>query len=261
MSAPRIDLGFEYPTYNVTVERETQAEKLDCCGINPHTFGDYVDVTHLAAETILAGRRGGASINGSVHVTQVFDLREPIKLGEELELSGAVTGVEPAARGKMVTCRFELKRPDGTVPLVLERSSLQADPERMDGSPRASSTRAQSMPQLTLLSTHQLEPDKVARYSIEAENLIHSEPEVAKQFGFKAPIAGGLMAVRFMLAELHTKGVVGQLRMSVRFRRPMFWDDELKLHETGSAPRQFVMLRSSDGKMVNDAVIDHVGYQ
>ncbi|MEM7403930.1 MAG: hypothetical protein AAF458_01495 [Pseudomonadota bacterium] len=260
MSAARIDLGFEYPTYTVCIDRETQAEKLDCCGIDPATFGDHVDVTHLAMETILAGRRGGASINGSVHVSQVFDLRDPIRLGEELELSGAVTGAEPAARGKMVTCSFQLKRPDGSVPLVLERSSLQADPDRMDGTPRARS-KPQELPALTLLSTHQLEPEKVARYSNEAENLIHSEPEVARQFGFKAPIAGGLMAVRYMLAELHSKGVVNELRMSVRFRRPMFWDDELKLNETAGSPRQFVMLRSSDGKMVNDATIDHVGYQ
>ena len=40
------------------------------------------------------------------------------------------TNREAAARGDMITSRFELTRPDGTVPLELERTSLRLDPER-----------------------------------------------------------------------------------------------------------------------------------
>jgi len=207
----------------------------------------------------MAAKHGGLSINGSVHVSQYFEQRAPIRIGERLTLSGVVSAIEPAARGDMVTSRFELARADASVPLVLERTSLRADPARMGTRP---STRPapEATPTLELISEHQLLPDKVARYSNEADNLIHSDPEVARQFGFKAPIAGGLMAVRYMMAHLWRKGVVSQLRMSVQFRRPMFWDDLLGLHQQTGNPQHLVMLRSADAKVANYAHIDEIAY-
>jgi acyl dehydratase len=257
----RLDLDFEYPTYDVCVSRAEQADKLRCCDLDVATFGDYVDITHLATETIMAARHGGVSINGSVHVAQEFDQREPIRLGETLSLSGSVTAIEPGARGEFITCRFEMSRPDGSVPLVLERLSLRADPTKQSGAAVSKPRRSDSnraTPRLALLSRHQLEPDKVAQFSIEAENLIHSDPEVARQFGFDKPIAGGLMSVRYMMAHLWRQGPLATLRMSVRFRRPMFWDDELQLHAAGEDRQQLVMLRGADGKVVNEATVHDV---
>ena len=43
-----------------------------------------------------------------------------------------------------------------------------------------------------------LNPKKVADFSSEAGNLIHSDPKVAKQHGFRAPIAAGLSGTSFL---------------------------------------------------------------
>jgi acyl dehydratase len=262
MTFLKLDEHFKYPEYEVCVDAKEQATKLSCCNIAPDVYGDYADVTHFAVETILAAKRGGASINGSVHVSQDFEVRAPVKLGETLTLRGEVTSVEPVPKGDMVACRFEFVRPNGDVPLVLGRTSLRADPSRMHA-PKNTQRRAKTSPEpsnLQLASSHQLEPEKVARYSDEADNLIHSDPAVAKQFGFEKPIAGGLMAVRYMMSHLWRNGPVASLNMSVRFMRPMFWDDELKLHVSEAPAQQLVMLRGRDGKAANQAVVREVTY-
>lgn len=259
MSTQKLDLDFQYPTYDLTVSSTQQTEKLACCDIDPSVFGEYVDVTHFAVETIMAAKHAGLSINGSVHVSQLIVQHEPVRLGETLTLSGVVSAVEAVAKGDMVTSKFDFKRADGSVPLEFERTSLRADPTRMT-THRKNATAAHQQPGLELISQHQLVPAKVARYSNEADNLIHSDVGVARQFGFKAPIAGGLMAVRYMMAYLWRAGVVEQLRMSVSFRRPMFWDDLLLLHRAVEQPKHLVMLRSSDQKIANDARVEQLSY-
>ncbi len=256
MSTKALALDFVYPTYDVTVSREAQADKLACCDVDPTVFGDYVDITHFAVETIMAAKHGGASINGSVHVSQEFEQFAPIRLGETLRLSGRVCAVEGQARGDMITSAFELSRPDGEVPLKLARTSLRADPSRMR-SPAAASGQSQGElgEDWQRVATHQLVPENVARYSSEAQNLIHSDPDVARQFGFRAPIAGGLMAARMMMAYLWRDGPVHTLRMSVRFKRPMFWDDQLHLFDVAGAGERLVMVRASDDKVVNEVTL------
>ena len=263
MTARALTLDFVYPTYDVTVTPEAQAEKLACCDVDPGVFGDYVDITHFAVETIMAAKHGGASINGSVHVSQEFEQFAPVRLGETLTLSGRVTALERNARGAMITSAFEFSRASGEVPLRLSRTSLKADPTLMRQPADAPAISTVSAAELgsdwVAVASHQLLPENVARYSIEAENLIHLDPTVAAQFGFRAPIAGGLMAARMMMAYLWRDGPVQSLRMSVNFRRPMFWDEQLRLFDVGGAGARLKMVRASDNKVVNEATIEHCG--
>ncbi len=251
--------GFIFPSLQTVVTEAAQREKLACCQVDPAVFGNRADITAFAMESIMATKRAGVSINGSVHVGQYFDLREPIDLGEQLTLQGKVTKVEPEPRGHLITSTFELERNDGTVPLVLERTSLRISAQSETKGPLG--RRQASEPDhgdMRLEAKKQLEPDKVAQYSIEAENLIHSDPAVARQFGFKAPIAGGLMAVRMMMESLVQGGPIETLKMSVRFKRPMFWDEMLEIysypHEGEDRPGRYAICRP-DGKVVNDAVV------
>ena len=261
MSGKPLDLDFDYPVFDVRVDPEFQNRKLACCDIGPETFGDYVDITHYAMETILAAKKGGASINGSVHVTQYFEQRAPIKLGESVTLKGAVTRVEAVPKGSLVTSRFEALRPNGEVPLILERTSLRVDASKANASSSTQKPPPAPAPVLTELNRLALQPEKVADYSAEGDNLIHSDPEVAQQFGFRAPIAAGLMAVRFMMAHLWRQGPVETLKMSIRFRRPMFWDEELVLNGAGDNHQDLFVIRSSDGKVANEAHVESITYK
>ena len=74
-----------------------------------------------------------------------------------------------------------------------------------------------------------LVPDQIADYSSEAGNLIHSDPVGAKDQGFWAPIAAGLMGIHFYREALERAYRPKSFDLEVWFRRPMFWDDTLTL--------------------------------
>ena len=261
----RFTAGMTFPDLPCTITRAQQEKKLACCGLDPALHGERIDITQLAYTAILAVRNAGFSINGMVHMTQAFDLREPLLLGEPLVCRGIVTSVTPERRGQIEESRFDFVRPDGSIPLSTRRSSLRLDPSigaerKPDG---AAALRPPENPTagLDLIARHQLVPDKVAAYSDEAENLIHSDPETARRFGFRAPIAAGLMAVHFMMAALCRPVPPDQLRMSVRFRRPMFWDELLEVWGREDAGKVAALsVINPDGKVANDCVVDAVAY-
>lgn len=256
--------GLVYPEWDFQVTAETQAKKLACCDIDPAIYGDHVDVTHFVLATVLSAKRIGLPVNGRVHMTQRLIQSEPILLGETLAVRGEDIKVEPDRRGHIVTSRFDFVRPDGSIPLRAERSSLvldatlaeKAQPSAAKPKPAADPTEG-----LTKIGEKQLVPDKVAAYSDEAENLIHSDPETARRFGFRAPIAAGLMAIRFMIEALSKDTMPQQLDLQIRFRRPMFWDEKLDLwgRHDDAGKLTYIAIVNQDGKLANDGVVNHVG--
>ncbi len=257
--------GLVYPDWDFQVTAETQAKKLACCDIDPTIYSDRVDITHYALATVLAAKRTGLPVNGRVHMTQRFMQSEPIMLGETLTVRGEDIKVEPDRRGNIVTSRFEFARPNGSIPLRAERSSLvldatlaeKAQPPTAKPKPAADPTQG-----LTMIGEKQLVPEKVAAYSDEAENLIHSDPETARRFGFRAPIAAGLMAIRFMIEALSKEAVPQELDLQIRFRRPMFWDEKLDLwgRHDDAGKLAYIAVVNQDGKLANDGIVNHVGW-
>jgi acyl dehydratase len=273
--APAFRPGLKFPEWDCVITRGQQAEKLACCGLDPALHGDRVDITQLAYAAVLSALRAGLSINGRVHMSQQFDLRAPVLLGEPLRVRGEVVAVTPERRGAVEESRFDFVRPDGSIPLSTRRASLVLDPKvgaaRKEGAPRpAEDPRAGAVP----IARHQLAPEKVAAYSIEADNLIHSDPETARRFGFRAPIAAGLMAVHFMMAALcrpaagydrppssKDRGPPTSLRMTVRFRRPMFWDETLEVwQKKGTEPYIALAVVNDEGKATSDCAVDAIAY-
>ena len=265
---PTFKPGLQFPPLRYSVTRAQQAEKLAYCGLDPALHGDQVDITQLAYAAILTVREAGISINGRVHMTQYFDLREPVMLGEPLIIKGKVVAVTPERRGQIEESQFDFLRPDGSIPLSTRRTSLVLDPKvgaaRKEGGSAPRQAPDDPRAGMTLLARHTLVPEKVAAYSAEAENLIHSDPETARRFGFRAPVAAGLMAVHFMLAALRQPGPIARLKATVRFRRPMFWDDALEVWGRRTAaddgPITALAVINGDGKAASECAIDAVGY-
>ncbi len=262
MSDPNFLPGFEYPRWEIAVEPEQQAEKLTCCDIDPSIYHGRVDATHFAGEAMMATKRAGGSINGGVHAVEVFSLTAPIALQEPIEIRGRIESQEPHPRGSYSTTRFAFFRPDGSCPLSVTRGSLMLDPTAEAVHAKRESRATPAAPILDLQSEHLLVPEKVARYSVEAENLIHSDPAVAREFGYRAPIAGGLLGVRLMMAHLAQRGAIEALEIRVRFRRPIFWDDRLRLFASADLEQSEARLelRRDDDKVATDAVISNVKF-
>ncbi len=262
--APVFRPGLKFPEWDRVVTAAEQAEKLGCCGIDPAIHGDHVDITLFAYAAVLSARRAGISVNGRVHMSQSFDLRRPVRLGEPLHVQGVVETVTPERRGAIEESRFDFIAADGSIPLSTRRRSLVLDPKI--GAERKSGGGTPPAPEdpragLSLVARHTLVPEKTAAYTIEADNLIHSDPETARRFGFRAPVAAGLMAIHFMLAALCRPKPPETLRMTVRFRRPMFWDDRLEVwaRQGGGAISALAVI-NAEGKVTSDCRIDEIGY-
>lgn len=249
-SDPPPPVGFEFAPKDVEVTRERQKRKLECCGVDSDIWGDVADPSFFAFYTIMAQRWSGRSINGNVHMTQVYDLKAGLPLDAPLRMTGAVSRIDPHPRGSVVYADFAFAAKDGSTPMQARRSSLNPGPGDADA-PRL------SLPPIDVSAMEQiyevtLEPERVASFSDEASNLIHSDPATAERFGFRAPIAGGLMASHIMLGALVAEagsGPITRLNAEIAFLRPMFWDERLRLFASPSSdgePRQLTLLGDDD---------------
>jgi len=254
-------VGFKFTPRDLDVSRERQRRKLACCDIDASLWGDVADPSFFALYTIMAQRWSGRSINGNVHMSQIYRLDAGLPLDEPLAMTGEVVRIDPHPRGQVVWANFAFTDASGATPLRADRSSLNPGP----GDPNA---KRRDMPPVDIAEMAQiheiaLEPEKVAEFSDEAENLIHSDPETAQRFGFRAPIAGGLMASHITLGALVKEAGLGPitgLDAEIAFMRPMFWDERLRLFATPKdAPGQRKLaLVGDDGKPKNLFFVDRI---
>ena len=255
---PEIVPGYEYPAQDIVIERAKQTRKLDCCGIDPDLYGDTVDVVMLGLPTLQAMMAAGISILGGVHLTQRFRQIAPIRFDEPVVLCGRVLSRTPAPRGSILESAFTYARHDGTVLVEAVRSGII--PDNNTGPAPAGPNPDESLDEFETIMQRTLEPAKVAAYSDEAGNLIHSDPEVARQHGFRAPIAAGLMGLHYYREALEKRHHCKAFDLEVRFRRPMFWDDTLTLVARETDGRIGAMrLLGSDGKPTSLATVHLVG--
>lgn len=256
-------VGFAFPVRDVDVSTERQRRRLACCRIDADIWENAADPTFFAFYTIMAQRWTGRSINGNVHMSQVYRLNAGLPLDTPMTMSGEVRRIDPHPRGNVVYADFAFKAPDGSTPLLANRSSLNpgvGDPE----APRRTMTPV-PMERMAPIHEMQMEPDLVASFSDEGSNLIHSDPETAKKFGFRAPIAGGLMGSHIMLGGLileASAGPVTQLDAEISFLRPMFWDDRLRLFATprGDAGPRHLALVGDDDKIRCRGSVDRIAF-
>ncbi|MSO75287.1 MAG: hypothetical protein EXQ87_00015 [Alphaproteobacteria bacterium] len=260
--------GFVYPEWETVVSQARQARKHRCCDIAADLYGGQADIAFFGMDSILATRHAGLPVNGSVHVRQVFRLKDPIRIDEPLTVRGEVAKVEPAKRGHVVWSSFQFVRPDGSAPLISDRAGLRVDPEAAARANQVGDGRQAIEPDpragLRLLFEKQLSPEKVASFSDEAGNLIHSDPAVARQFGFRAPIAAGLMGVHFVLEALARQGgPPAELDMEMRFLRPMFWDDLLAIYgrDGPAGTLEEITIVNGAGKATGRATVTHVRFE
>jgi hypothetical protein len=251
MDFSEIEPGFAYRDIELCITTELQAKRLKSCLIDPQIYGGFVDPTHFCNEAILAATKSGLSINGNVHTTDRIICNQRVPLDQPLVMSGKVTMMEPVPRGVLITSEFTFTLPDGTVPLRTERASTRLNPngEITD----AGIKTAHIEPDLSKHETVTqciFAPDRVTEYSSEGSNAIHYDPSVAAAFGYRAPIAGGLMGVRSLMASLCLRdGPPKTIDIRIRFRRPIFWDETLDV----------MRCKDNEGKVTHLALVNGAG--
>ncbi len=254
--------GYKYRDIELCISSELQARRLKSCLIDPSIYNGFVDLTHFCNEAILAATKSGLSINGNVHTTDRIMCSQRVPLNQPLLMSGEVTRTEQVARGKLITSVFTFTLPDGTVALKTERSSTRLN---RDGSVDNSIERQRQVePDLShyeSVAQCSFAPERVSDYSSEGRNAIHYDPAVAAQFGYRAPIAGGLMGVRSLMATLClSDGPPNGIDIGIRFRRPMFWDETLDVMQRRAADGAVghMALVNASGKAAIEAAVAHL---
>ena len=243
-----LEAGFAFETVEFAVERGFQQAKLRAAGLDAGRYGDLADPTFLGHGALKAMHESGISLLGQVHMTQRFRLHRAVRVEEPLTVAGEVTRIDTVPRGRQVWCRFSYRDREGREVCQTERSGLRPDPARKRG-PGGGSAASADGDGFKQIAEHRLTPEGVAAYSDDSMNAIHNDPEVAARFGFRAPIAAGLMGIHYYIAALAGDGTPERLNLAIRFLRPMFWDDRLSLHRRNGRMR----LVNPDGKPVSEA--------
>ena len=114
-----------------------------------------------------------------------------------------------------------------------------------------------------LLPAKSLTPAKTRTYCADNENPAHTDPAHARRLGFRAPIAAGNQLVNLHLDALaQTLGCPPQaLDVTIRFRRPAFWDDTLTVehHPATAAYPAEIRLRDPSGRLVSTCQVHALG--
>ncbi len=225
---PSFEPGFRFPDRRLLRNPDYQAERLTACGVDPGVWGGVAEPVLWALEGFRSMTEAGQDIDGYVHVEQRLQQLEAVSVGEPVTVRGVTVALDPVPRGRHLVQRFDVVRDDGTVAVVAEHVGLMPDPARMGGGGGAT---AQPEPDaLEMLAEKRLTPDQVRVFSGDVGNEIHFDPAFAARFGYRAPLAQGLMTMLWMVGRLAEEaGPAAALEVTAPFRRPVFWDDRMLL--------------------------------
>lgn len=249
--------GLAYKPRQMAVEAATEHRALRLCGIDPDVFGDAVDPSTFISYAIQEGVRNGVHANGTVNMAQRLVQRDKLRLGERLTVTGTIHTVEEVPRGKVAVSETWFAGADGRPGVMSGRRSLRPDPAKVEV--RGAGTRIAPIVDnplaLRVLGEVALTPANVVAYDSEGVNPIHSDPDAARRAGFRAPIIGGGMGVRFLTAAIWRRFAPVGIELDIQFRRPIFWDDslEIRVDERDGEWRAICLVK--DGKVATEAAI------
>lgn len=257
----RLEPGFRYPARKVVVSAAEQQRLHACCDMAPEVFGSVADPSLvsrlpmvLIANTIAACRVGW----GQVHTIHRVRQRRPIRLGESLTLEGVIDGFEPHPRGQVLKSTWRYVDREGETPFEVIPDGLLIDPA-YESKPSKPMPKAEAPgPRYERLLTKRCTPEATIAYSQGANNPIHSDLELAQQLGFRAPILAGTQTMSFLLEALFRNDTPQAFSLTVRFRRPVFWDDVLTIEATtNGAYLDHIRATNADGKCVAECLVEN----
>lgn len=252
-----LEAGFVFPERCVTRAADDQARWLNAAGADPEIWAGIAEPTLWGNDGFRGMKLVRQQPNGYVHVQQVMTVTAHAALGEEIRFRGLTESVEPVRKGRMVTQRFEVVQANGEVAASMTHIGLLPDPAVMTApdNSRAGSRDSDDLDGLEPIAEQTLTPDRVTTFSREVGNLIHFDPGFAQSLGYRAPLAQGLQTMTWMVGAL---GPAAPLAVRCRFRRPVFWDDAMRLlGQRGSDGRWCrLVTTNTTGRITADLTVD-----
>lgn len=251
--------GFAYAERTFTPDAAEEARLLEICGTPPGTFGGGVDPAAFITLAIEEQVRNGIASSGGVNMVQWLVIGDLPRLGEAVTVTGGILDVTEAPRGQVSTAEAHYHGADGRFCLTSGRMSLRTDPAKYaDPKLRGAGKRPDPViPDPDALETIEdvhLTPDIVSAYSLNTTNPIHNDMDAANRAGYRAPIIGGAHGVRYLTRALWQRFSPARVRLDIRFRRPIHWDDAFDLRVAGDTDWSAICL-ARDGKVLVEMAI------
>ena len=229
-----LEEGLLLRSRSAVVSAERQRRYHDAAGVPAGHFGDCVDLSILANDTILAMRYLKATPMDGLHAGQRMQQLAPVRLGEPLTVRGRVAKLRSTARGRFATAEFAIEDARGAEKVRGELSYFRVA-EEVRVAPAGSDAPFDAAG-WTVVLRKKLTPQVVAAYSHEFPDYrVHFDPRVAASVGLRAPVAQGLMSFTWMMQVLAGSGAPEKFALSATFRRPIFWDESVEVLRRGDA--------------------------
>lgn len=244
-AAELLVVGRRVRPFATSFTRERQAAYHEAAEIPASYYGDRVDASLLAIDAMRSINYTNRTDQDGLHAGHRVIQSVPIRYGEQLLLEGTVIRARPMRQGTLITIAIDVRRPNGEVPVKLEFHSLRLGASHANGrnGQKKAVCAAQSVVGYAMLAQKTLTPSRVASYSYEFPNAwVHFEPEKAAQLGLRAPLAHGAMSLTWIAAEIARRGAIEAMDLSVTFRHPIFWDEQMCVYRNSSD--QFCVVNS-----------------
>ncbi|WP_160380989.1 MaoC family dehydratase [Pseudooceanicola pacificus] len=252
--------GMEFAPRRFRLNAADEARMMRVCGSDPALFDHCIDPAALIPHAIRESVLNGLNANGMVNMLQRIEMQAPLRLDEEITVTGRVTEVIETARGPVNTTETFYHGQDGRPGFALRRVALMTDPDRKaDPSLRGAGERpAPVVPDpaaLRQVGRVTLTPADVKTYCLDTGNLIHVDPVVAANAGYRAPLIGGSHGVRYMTAAIWREGAPRSIVLDIRFRRPIFWDEGFDVRVADGDPRWSAICLARGPKVLAEIAI------
>lgn len=269
----RVETGYEFPTETRVIAAAEQRRLHDHCGIPPERYGDWADPALLARRPITLNTASMGRCRpevGKVHTVHRIQMHAPVRLDEAFTMAGRFTEIADHPRGWIAHSQWDYTDAGGRSVMTVRPEVMMIDPAKAtpggaspEGAPRRPPPLSPAAEGFELLTEKQCTPKSTLGYCQGSDNLIHLDPDYAKSFGFRAPIIAGNQTVNFLIEALALDGPIAACDMTIRFKRPVFWDDTLavwgKRDDDGALSA--VLAVNGDGKRVAECSVAGVAYR
>ena len=253
MAAKPLVPGFRFPEATLSRDPTAQSEALTACAVDPAVWSGETEPTLWGNDGFRAMSAAGQEIDGYIHVEQRLTLSGGLPLGEAVLFSGETVSNEAVPRGRRIVQRFEVRPADRSLAVVSEHIRLLPDLEKM-GKRSGPVSPPDPVPGI-VIAEKVMQPQDVVTYSKSVGNEIHFDPEFAARYGYRAPLAQGLMTMTWMAAYLADRLRAAPMAILVaQFKRPVFWDDPLTLvsEAPGDAKQAHLCALNAEGRVACD---------
>ena len=253
--------GLRYDERTFSINAAEQNRLLQLCGIDPAIFADHIDPVAFITLAIREGVRNGVSSAGAVNMAQTVTQHRQLRLGEPITVNGEILSVDEVARGRVACSETWFCGANGQRAITSTRKSLRPDPAKaaVRGTGHKPVPVIQDISVLKEVNRITLTPECVTSFTGPG-NPVHTDPEVARRSGYRAPIMGGSQGMRYLSAEIWRRFKPRELDLEIFFLRPIFWDDTFSVMVEESSEKWRAICLEKDNKVMVEARIRNINF-